>query len=126
AHRHGPRAWRALVATLATTLLVSGLGALWAPAAHAAGATTTVTVGTNPIGIAITPDGSHAYVANANSDNVSVIDTTSNTVAKTITVGSTPSWVAITPDGSHAYVANANSDNVSVIDTTSNTVAKTI
>src|SRR5689334_23251140 len=35
-----------------------------------------VPVGTNPRGVAITPDGAHAYVANTNSDSVSVIDTT--------------------------------------------------
>jgi YVTN family beta-propeller protein len=36
---------------------------------------TTLTVGSAPEGVAVTPDGRHAYVANEGSNNVSVIDT---------------------------------------------------
>jgi YVTN family beta-propeller protein len=58
----------------------------------------TLLVGTNPIGIAVTPDGKHAYVANNSSNSVSVIDTASNTVeAATITVGFGPIGVGIMP-----------------------------
>src|SRR5476651_1623611 len=71
-------------------------------------------------------EASFAYVANGNSNNVSVIDTSSNTVVATVTVGMSPSGVAITPNGAFAYVANFNSNNVSVIDTSSNTVVATI
>jgi YVTN family beta-propeller protein len=88
-------------------------------------ATNTV-VATVPVagnGIAITPDGTHAYVTDMFTNNVSVIDTASNTVVGTpITVGIAPFGVAITPDGKHAYVANKGSGNVSVIDTATNTV----
>src|SRR5713101_797837 len=63
-----------------------------------------------------------AYVANAASNSVSVIDTASNTVVATVGVGK--SGVAITPDGTRAYVSELNS--VSVIDTTSNTVVATV
>src|SRR5687767_7723555 len=58
-----------------------------------------------------------AYVANAGSDNVSVIETSTNTVATTVTVGDGPIGVAITHDGAFAYVTNAGSNNVSVIET---------
>ena len=34
-----------------------------------------IPVGSQPIDVAVTPDGAYAYVANLNSDNVSVIDT---------------------------------------------------
>lgn len=44
----------------------------------------TVGVGKHPYGVAITPDGSRAYVTNLESYNVSVIDTSSNTVVATI------------------------------------------
>ena len=54
-------------------------------------------VGLSPLGVAITPDGAFAYVANRNSDNVSVIDTASNTVIMTVAVGEFPIDVAITP-----------------------------
>ena len=61
-----------------------------------------------------------------NSDNVSVIDTRTNTVTDTIRVGRQPNGVAFTPDGRRAYVPNFNSDNVSVINTHIKEVTKTI
>jgi YVTN family beta-propeller protein len=60
-----------------------------------------ILVGQAPGGVAITPDGSYAYVTSSN--RVSVIDTAKNIVRKTIAVAS-PGAVAITPDGSYAYV----------------------
>ncbi len=86
----------------------------------------TVAVGSNPVGVAITPDGTRAYVANQLSNSVSVIDTSSNTVVATVAVGSNPVGVAITPDGTRAYVANAFSNSVSVIDTPTNNVVATV
>jgi YVTN family beta-propeller protein len=81
-------------------------------------------LGCAPIAIAITPDGSHAYVTNSfsNVSNVSVIDTASNTQVAMLTV---PGRVAITPDGKSAYVANG-SNTVSVINTATNTVVTTV
>jgi len=37
--------------------------------------TATIKVGRNPLDVALTPDGATAYVANAGSNSVSVIDT---------------------------------------------------
>src|SRR5215467_11551531 len=74
----------------------------------------------------------NAYITNAGSNTVSVIDTASNMVTKTITNTSTntyfndPGGVAVTPDGRKVYVANFGSNTVSVIDTASNMVTKTI
>jgi YVTN family beta-propeller protein len=56
-----------------------------------------IAVGTDPFGVAITPDGTRAYVANQGSNNVSVIGTATNMVVATITVGTGPGGVAITP-----------------------------
>ncbi|MGE7439645.1 YncE family protein, partial [Kitasatospora sp. NPDC001175] len=67
-----------------------------------------------------------AYVTNEGSNNVSVINTTTNTVTATITVGTNPFAVAVSPDGTTAYVTNEGSNNVSVINTTTNTVTATI
>ena len=79
-------------------------------------------LGTNPVEAQ-----PFAYVANTDSDNVSVIDTATNmVVGLPIPVGDFPVGVAITPDGTRAYVANVNSDNVSVIDTATNMVVATI
>ena len=46
---------------------------------------------------AIAAYGSKAYVANYESDTVSVIDTATNSVVQTISVGSGPKGIAITP-----------------------------
>jgi YVTN family beta-propeller protein len=46
----------------------------------------------------------YAYIPNVNSNNVSVIDTSTNAVTATVTVGSNPSGVATTPNG--AYVTS--------------------
>jgi YVTN family beta-propeller protein len=94
-------------------------------------ATNTVvsTVGgmSHPRGVAVTPDGKRAYVTNAASNTVSVIDTASNTVVGTpILVGDNPFVVTVAPDGKHAYVTNLTSNTVSVIDTASDTVAATV
>jgi YVTN family beta-propeller protein len=65
----------------------------------------------------------NAYITNAFSNTVSVIDTATNTVVGSpITVGNLPEGVALTPDGSKVYVANANSGTVTVIATATNTV----
>lgn len=54
-----------------------------------------VPVGIDPRGVAITTDGTQAYVANAGSDTVSVLDTASNKVVATVPVGHQPVAVAI-------------------------------
>jgi len=83
-------------------------------------------VGSFPVGIAITPNGAFAYVANLNSNSVSVINTATNTVTATIMAGTGPYGLAITPDGAFAYVTNLNSNDVSVISTATNTVVATV
>jgi YVTN family beta-propeller protein len=50
----------------------------------------------------VTPDGGTVYVANE-FDNVSVIDTATNTVTATVPAGLLPFGVAVTPDGSKVY-----------------------
>ena len=87
----------------------------------------TVGVGHGPLGVAITPDGSRAYVANVGSSSISVINTGTNTVIATVGTFQ-PVGVAITPDGTRAYVTNssATSGTVSVIDTATDTVIATV
>ena len=64
-----------------------------------------IAVGTSPIAVAITPDGTTAYVANSDSGNVTPVATASNTARSAITLGGSPSGIAITPDGASAYVS---------------------
>ncbi len=83
----------------------------------------TVMVGDDPIGAAVHPDGSTAYIATSN--GVSVIDTSSHTVVTTIGVGGGAFGTAVHPDGSKVYVTHL-VDEVSVIDTATNTVVDTV
>ncbi len=79
--------------------------------------TTTVPVGNYPYGVAVNPNGTKVYVANQNSNTVSVIDTATNNVTATVNTGIGPQGIAVNPNGSRVYVTNGGSNNVSVIDT---------
>ena len=83
-------------------------------------------VGTGPSGVALSPDGTRAYVTNKAGNTVSVVNTATNAVISTITVGAGPSAVAIKPDGSLLYVTNRTAGTVSVINTTSMAVVATV
>ncbi|MGD0146879.1 MAG: YVTN family beta-propeller repeat-containing protein, partial [Nitrososphaerales archaeon] len=52
--------------------------------------TSTVSVGTNPEGVALDPTNGYLYVANFGSGTVSVIDGSTNTVVTNVTVGVYP------------------------------------
>jgi YVTN family beta-propeller protein len=84
-----------------------------------------------PTGVAVTPDGSRAYVTDA-VQYVRVVDTPSNSVIATIAAGSDPEAIVISPDGTTAYVTSITSMNppslasVEVIDTASNSLTATI
>jgi len=71
-----------------------------------------------PEGLAITPDGTHAYVtyfAGTNGDGVAVIDTATGAVSARIELRmhGYGAGVAFTPDGTHAYVASVVGEPVS-------------
>lgn len=83
---------------------------------------TTIPVGTDPQGIALTPDGTRAYVANRASNTVSVIDTATDTVIQTIPTGVAPVFVASSPDGTRVFVTVNTDGLLSVIDTATNTI----
>jgi YVTN family beta-propeller protein len=57
----------------------------------------TVAVGRSSYGVAITPDGTRAYVTNGEYSTVSVIDIATGTVVATVAVGVFPLGIAITP-----------------------------
>lgn len=92
----------------------------------------TITVGSEPSPISVSPDGSEVYVGNFGSGNVSVIDTKTNTVIATIDAISEPGGVAVSPDGTKVYVTSENPGmvplpgTVSVINTNTNTLSTTI
>jgi uncharacterized protein (TIGR03437 family) len=73
----------------------------------------------SPRGIAITPDGTRVYVANA-SNGILVIDTLTNSVVAAFPTGCDAYDVAITPDDTQAYVTNNCDNTVSVVNIASN------
>ncbi len=67
------------------------------------------------------------YVANADSNNVSVIDGNTNTIISTVTVGVAPIAVGVNTKTNRVYVANFfTPKNISVIDGNTNAVINTI
>ncbi|WP_313888625.1 YncE family protein [Mycolicibacterium sp. CBMA 226] len=82
-----------------------------------------ISVGNQPEGVVVSPDGTRLYVTNYGG-TVSVIDTATNTVIGNPIPVDHPYTVAISPDGTRLYVPSsvAQGNTVSVIDTTANAV----
>ncbi len=68
-----------------------------------------IAVGNAPVAVAISPDGTSAYVANANSGSVTPIAVATDSAQPSIGVAGAPQAIAISPDGTSAYVADAKS-----------------
>jgi YVTN family beta-propeller protein len=83
----------------------------------------TIPVGLHPSGMAASRTGKFVYVANANSDSVSVIDTGTDSVVETISTrpasrlpfGSGANALALSPDGGTLYVANGTNNCLAVV-----------
>ena len=86
----------------------------------------TITIDGSPVGVAINPAGTFAYVTDNTHNTVLRINLANNKVNATITVGTNPNSVAINPAGTFAYVANSDSNNVSRINLATNKVDATI
>jgi DNA-binding beta-propeller fold protein YncE len=85
------------------------------------------TPGVNPYGMAITPNGKTAYLANWNASTVVPLDLATGVAGPPIKpVGLQPNQIVITPNGSTAYVEAADSGIVTPISTKTNTVGKAI
>jgi YVTN family beta-propeller protein len=79
-----------------------------------------------PFAVALSPDGKTLYLANAGSDDVSVIDLNTNRKLAHLAVGANPRGIAITPDGSRIFVNNVLDGTLSVIDAETLTVTDTV
>lgn len=79
-----------------------------------------------PFDAAFTPDGHELWVANAASNDITVIDVTDRQRVAHIEVGDNPRGIAIAPDGAMAYVNNTLAGTVSVIDATTYIVTEVI
>jgi YVTN family beta-propeller protein len=84
-----------------------------------------IETGLHPSGMVLSPDKEKLYVACANSDIISVINTSTDKIIDEISVhwqkdipfGSSPNALAISPDGNYLYVANGTENAVCVIQT---------
>ncbi len=90
--------------------------------------TTINTAGNYLYGIAITPDGSTVYATAYFSEQLYILNTSTNAVSGTVSTGteSFPLGVAVSPDGSKVYVSNVGLNNVAVINTSTNTLVATV
>jgi phospholipase C len=88
---------------------------------------TLIHVGINPQGLAVTPDGSHVWVADTGPQTgrpslgaISVISTATDTVTSTLRLPTDPREIAFSPSGATAYVTTG--DGLLVINTASQRV----
>ncbi len=78
----------------------------------------------HPTELVLSPDDSLLYVACANSNTVSVIETKTGRALEVISSalyanapnGSTPNSISLTPDGKVLFIANADNNNLAVVD----------
>jgi YVTN family beta-propeller protein len=81
------------------------------------------TVGLHPAGIALSADGKTLYVANANSDTVSIVQAKTLEVEQTVLVrpdpalpfGSATNALSLSPDGKTLYACNGGNNAIAVI-----------
>lgn len=87
-----------------------------------------IPVGNTPIAVAVNATTNKIYIVNRGSDDLSVIDGTTNSVVATITDprAVAPVTVAVNPATNTIYVANSQSKNLTVIDGATDSVLATI
>ena len=120
------------------TAYVSNQGADTVSVLDVSAATPTVTrtikVGTHPNAEVLDRSGSRLFVANGDSDEISVVDTSSGRVVRTVSlapydgarVGSNPVGLSLSPDERKLYVSNSGNNAVAVVDVASGKVSGTI
>jgi len=88
--------------------------------------TGSIAVGTNPVALAGTPDGTKLYVVNQGSDSVSVITTTDNLKQFDIPLmaGAAPSYAIATPDSKWIFVAESGTGKIAIISTADGSVTE--
>lgn len=83
-----------------------------------------VGVGSHPSAVALRPGHAEAWVANANDDTLSVVDTAGRKLVRTVAVsafpgaprGASPTALAFAPDGRRLYVALSGANAIAVVD----------
>jgi len=80
----------------------------------------------SPIEMVLSADGHLLYVVCQDSDELRVVDPTTNKVTAIVAVGRSPRGIALSPDGSEIYITNATDDTVSVINATNLQITRTL
>ena len=87
-----------------------------------------IPVGLGPVGVAVTPYGTRAYMASDTPGQVVVIDTATNTVVTIVNTAALRS-IALTPDGTRAFlggVGTGDSAVVQLLETSTNQILGTV
>src|SRR5580765_9019575 len=82
--------------------------------------------GADPEQLAVSADGTRLYVANEDTETLSVVDVASGKVVAAVKVGEEPEGVTIRPDGKVVYVTSEGDGAVFAIDTETNKLIKRI
>jgi YVTN family beta-propeller protein len=88
--------------------------------------TTSITVGSRPYRIMISPDGARAYTTNLGEPSVSVVDLAANQTIATVAVPVEPTGLALSRDGALTFVASQPTGTLTVISNASNMVQATV
>jgi YVTN family beta-propeller protein len=82
--------------------------------------------GSDPEGVALSPDGKEAFIANEDTGQLSVVQIADGTVSESFKVGAEPEGVAVTPDGRQVWVTSEDAGAVYIVDLPSRQVLKSI
>jgi YVTN family beta-propeller protein len=83
-------------------------------------------VGKTPVHLTLKPDGGELIVSNFDSDNISIIETTTNEVGGSYLIGTHPAQGVVSADNSRLYVTNFGSNTVAVYDIDQGTMVATL
>lgn len=119
-------AYTCLLNPKSNELYISGWGGrkIWIFNTITGVVTDSVSTGDHPCDMAISRDGKWLYVANSNSNSISVINLAMRRVAETLNtaiapdapIGSTTNGLALSPDNKTLYIANADNNYLAVFD----------
>ena len=106
-----------------TIIAILFLGSILAAAPPALGQTIAATIPlTTPSGVGVNPITNTIYVANQNTNQITVIDSATNNIVTTISVDPAPYGVDVNPITNRVYVSHVGSGNVIVINGATNMV----
>jgi outer membrane autotransporter protein len=88
--------------------------------------TATINTGGQPLGIAINPAGTTAYVTDASNQTVRVVNLSTNTVTATVGTAGTPDGVAVSKTGNFFYVANTTNGTIQIFNAGTNSAIGTV